>query len=573
MKGITRRTVLLLVLLVLSIALLFVYEIVDRVAVRTWVVDAGSDAPLPEMADAELAVPWLADRASFGIAFSGGGTRSASASLGELRALNQLGWLDRTRYISSNSGGSWITVPYTYLPLAIDEDRFLGEYIPPSQLSDANLSPTTVDELAMGTAIHNAGTASEIFELGRGDEAYSEIVASIFLEPFGLHDSERFFTFHPAARDLAVAANSELGTADFQIVERQRPFLVVTGVMIGQQMSTDPDEYYPVDMTPLYTGIRGRFELDKDGETVVVGGGYIESFGYDSYEPQRKPTDGRSTARLTGRVTRGDRPFDDRYRFTLSDVMGASSAAPLITLSRNYVPNAMFPEFRHWPVDREAINQSGERVRRKADEFQHGDGADMDNLALTPLLVRKTENIIVFINGEDVFQKLPTGCGDVTEEHLTDDVISYFRETGVLVHNVVFDDDNGLAKICAFFDTRQAAGEPLVYCQPYDVIANERHGITPYQANICWVHLDRTRNWLEQLDTTNGRLVRELYAGEGSFENFPHYLTFAEQGGSLIDLDRERVNALSNFAAWMVLDSAEYIAESLSSAELPIPEE
>jgi len=572
-SNITRRTLLLLVLLVLSIVLLIVWESIDRVAVRTWIVDAGSDAPLPEMADAELAVPWLANRASFGVAFSGGGTRSATATLGELRALNDLGWLDRARYISSNSGGTWITLPYTYLPLTIGDDRFLGEYVPPAEISDANLAPGSADELAMGTAIHNARTAGEFLELGRGDEAYSDIVASIFLEPFGLHDNKKFFTFHRAARDLAVAANSEFGAGDFQIVERERPYLVVTGVMIGQQMSRDPDEYYPVDMTPLYTGIRGRFELDKDGETVVVGGGYIESFGYDSYEPLRRALGGRERVRLTGALLRGDRPFGDRYRFTLSDVMGASSAAPLITLSRNYIPNTMFPEFRHWPVDRDAIDRSDDRVRRKSDEFQHGDGADMDNLALTPLLVRKTENIIVFVNSEAAFRKPATGCGDMDEEHLTDDVISYFRETGVLIHNIVFDDDEGLAKICEAFDARQAAGEPLVYCQPYDVIDNERHGITPYRPNICWVHLDRSRNWLEQLDTTNGDLVSQLYAGEGSFENFPHYLTFAEQGGTLIDLDPERVNALANFAAWMVLDSAEYIAGSLSEVGLPVPQD
>ena len=77
---------------------------VETVAVRTWITDTNSGAPLPEMADAELAVPWLKDRASFGIAFSGGGIRSASAPLGQLRALHSLGWLDRARYISANSG-------------------------------------------------------------------------------------------------------------------------------------------------------------------------------------------------------------------------------------------------------------------------------------------------------------------------------------------------------------------------------------------------------------------------------------------------------------------------------------
>jgi hypothetical protein len=154
--------VLLAVLLVLVATLYVVWESIDRVAVRTWVVDAGSDAPLPEMADEGLAVPWLKERASFGIAFSGGGTRSASATLGQLRALDNLGWLDKTRYISSNSGGTWVTVPYTWLPEAIDEQTFLGEYIPPRQLSDANLHPPAMHPQSLGWAIHNANTFDEL---------------------------------------------------------------------------------------------------------------------------------------------------------------------------------------------------------------------------------------------------------------------------------------------------------------------------------------------------------------------------------------------------------------------------
>jgi hypothetical protein len=572
MKNVTRRTVLLTVLLLLVATFYVVWESIDRVAVRTWVVDAGSNAPLPEIADDDLAVPWLAERPSFGVAFSGGGTRSASATLGQLRALQQLGWLDQARYISSNSGGSWVTVPYTYLPRKIDDQTFLGDYIPPEALNDQNLHPPAMHPQSMGWAIHNATTFREVHEIGRGDEAYADVVGSIFLEPFGLHDNDKLFTFHREAREHILAANPSLGRNDIQIVEREdRPYLVVTSVMIGQQMSDDPEEYYPIDMTPLYTGIRGRFELDKDGETVVVGGGYVESFGYDSYEPLRAPIDGRQRVRLTGALLRGDKPYGDRYRFTLSDMMGASSAAPLATLTRYGVVNIMFPEFRHWPVDQDAIRRSDDRVRRKSDEFQHGDGADMDNLALTPLLVRKTENIIVFVNSEDAFRKPAAGCGAVTEEHLTDDIISYFRPTGVLIHNVIFGDTSGLEAMCEAFDQRQAAGEPLVYCQLHDVIRNERHAITPYQANICWVHLDRSLNWIDVLDGDGNELVGELKTGEGSFSNFPHYLTFAEQGAFLIDLNRERVIALTNFAAWMVFESAEYMATNLGGAELPVP--
>ena len=572
MKCSTKPVLIVVTLLLLAGGMLVAQSIADEVAVRTWVIDTNSG--VPELADSELAVPWLRDRASFGIAFSGGGTRSASASLGELRALRALGWLRRARYITSNSGGSWVTVPYTYLPLAIDEEQFLGDYIPPAELDDRNLRPSTRDPLAFGTAIHNASTIGQLLEVGRGDEAYSDIVASIFLQPFGLHDNEKFFTFHRAALESALVANPSLSSGDFQIVERQdRPYLIVTGVMIGQQMSKDPDEYFPIEMTPLYTGIRGRFEFEKDDEIVVVGGGYVESFGYDSYEPQGDAVDGRWSVRLTGLLSRGDKPFGDRYRFTLSDVIGASSAAPLATLSRNLVPNFLFPEFRHWSVDRRHIDQSANGVRRIADEFQHGDGADMDNLALTPLLARKTENILVFINSADAFRKPSSGCGDISEEHISDDVISFFRESGGLIHNIVFGDgDAGLENICEEFSARQAAGEPLVYCQAYDVIENARHRIEPHRASICWVYLDRTDRWIKQLDRTAGDLVRQLHDREGSFDTFPHYSTFAEQGISMIDLNRERVVALSNLAAWTVKESADTIATGLGGAELPVPD-
>ena len=52
--------------------------------------------------------------ADLGIAFSGGGTRSASATVGQLRGLEQNGWLSRVRYMTAVSGGSWAAVPYTY---------------------------------------------------------------------------------------------------------------------------------------------------------------------------------------------------------------------------------------------------------------------------------------------------------------------------------------------------------------------------------------------------------------------------------------------------------------------------
>ena len=542
------------------------------VAVRTWNLDDETTAAVPELEDPALAVPWLGERPSFGVAFSGGGTRSASATLGQLRALTRLGWMDRARHVTANSGGSWVTVPYTYLPAAVSEARFLGPYLPPDALNDANLRASDVDPVAFSTAIHGAGTIEELLEIGRGDEAYSDIVASIFLEPYGLHDNEKFFTFHRGALDEVLAGNPGLSDARFQLVERERPYLVVTGVMLAEQMSADPDEYFPVEMTPLYTGIRQRAEFEKDGEIVVVGGGYVESFGYDSYEPHGGRINGRWQVRISGSLVRGDKPIGDRYRFTLSDVIGTSSAAPLGTLSRNFVPNFLFPEFRHWAVDRASIVNGDARVRREADEFQHGDGADMDNLSVTSLFARKTRNILSFVNTSTPFRVPPGGCGDVSETTLTDDLISLFRPSGRLVHNVMFAaGDEGLRQLCESFAIRKAAGEPLVHCQAYDVLENDWYRVEPYTANVCWVYLDRVGGWMNRLNGDGSELVSDIINRQGSFDSFPHYSTFAEHGIALIDLDRERVVALSNLAAWTVLESSATIAEYLAEAALPLP--
>ena len=577
--------------LLLAIASVANADRLDSVAVRTWDTEADAGSFPPELEDDALRVPWLADRPSFGIAFSGGGTRSATATLGQLRALATLRWLDRARYISANSGGTWTSVPYTFLPARADEDRFLGPYVPPESISDQTLAPADQDPRAMATAIHNATTIDRLLALGRGDEAYSDIVGSIFLDPFGLHDNERLFTFHRAALAATLEGNPDLREGDFYVVEREdRPYLIVVGTMLAEQLSDDPQEYFPVEMTPLYTGIRQRFCFEKDGEEVMVGGGYVESFGYDSYEPADPPERGRYEVGLKGRLRRGDNPWSDRYRFTLSDVIGISSAAPLATLSGRKVPNLAFPELKEWPPDRAALRKarSGQRVpcrslagearalgrgvRIKADEYQHADGGDIDNLAITPLLVRGVENILVFVNTADDFEEPESGCAAASHESVVDDLVSLFKETGKLVHNRVFaNGEEELAALCSAFARQKARDEPLVHCRAYQVIDNPRHGIAAYRADVCFVYLDRTANWLAAIPAAGG-LNRKLRAGESPFDNFPHYSTFAEQGALLIDLDRERVNALSNLTAWTVLTSAEVLRLGLATAALPPPE-
>ena len=96
----------------------------SHVNCKTWLVN-GNGFQFPELGDPQFKLDHLLSRPNVGIAFSGGGTRSASATLGQLRALHYLGLLDSARYISCVSGGSWACVPYTFLPRPNADETFL----------------------------------------------------------------------------------------------------------------------------------------------------------------------------------------------------------------------------------------------------------------------------------------------------------------------------------------------------------------------------------------------------------------------------------------------------------------
>ena len=80
------------------------------VTARVWA-DAGF-GQAPEQCPGVLSEP----PARTAVCFSGGGTRSMVASIGQLRALQALGLLDRVGYLSCVSGSAWAAVPFVFAP-------------------------------------------------------------------------------------------------------------------------------------------------------------------------------------------------------------------------------------------------------------------------------------------------------------------------------------------------------------------------------------------------------------------------------------------------------------------------
>jgi len=307
----------------------------------------------------EASDPALMAREDLGVAFSGGGTRSASHTVGQLRGMVESGLIDVVRYIGSNSGGTWGVLPFTYLPAGAGTDQsYLGPTLAPADLDAATLNATDIGNLGpAGSAICSADMilstlmASAVSGLLAGtgkaiklpffniklaaddiDEIYGRALRDLFLNPVGLGGQQ-----YPAwntdqigetvVRNASVRPRNGLGEDDFVAVTRPRPFLCVSACMNqdywkvpnpGQDSEpaafTGLLNWEYVEFTSWYSGIH-RHARGKAG--LNVGGGYVENIGWDTLAPVARSSDVIAVS-----------PGADLHRLTLGDIMSASGAAP-----------------------------------------------------------------------------------------------------------------------------------------------------------------------------------------------------------------------------------------------------
>jgi hypothetical protein len=89
-----------------------------------------------------------------GVCLSGGGSRALTAGMGQLRALNKLtangrSLLAQAKALSTVSGGSWLGVPFIYLPPGSSSDAaYLGPWIE----DQSTLTPAILAQLPAGNA-------------------------------------------------------------------------------------------------------------------------------------------------------------------------------------------------------------------------------------------------------------------------------------------------------------------------------------------------------------------------------------------------------------------------------------
>jgi len=221
---------------------------------------------------------------NIGLAFSGGGNRSASLTIGYLRALHHLNLIQDVKYISGVSGGSWAITPYTYHIDSISDNTFLDDYIEPENLSFEDIKQAK--KRSFITTISQTKLLDDLLRhIFSGDKIFARIMADVYLKPYLIDDASKFFSYNKESVEAIISrkGNQELRADDFYLPNKNKPFLIVEGIITRSFLSSI--HRFPFEMTPLYVGVPPYSKNKGSLGKFDIGGGYVEPFGFDSDSP------------------------------------------------------------------------------------------------------------------------------------------------------------------------------------------------------------------------------------------------------------------------------------------------
>jgi len=458
-----------------------------------------------------------------------------SAAIGQLRALKHDGLLKRVKYVSTVSGGTWGVLPWVYLSsehantsrtskvrgqrLSQEDldNLYLGTYLKPEQLTLAHLEAMPRPGSGLWS---NCNTRFGIRPILKGDENYSTQVAHSFLHPIGLNDDRRHVAWSESYVNkhlLNKPGNERLKVSDFYFPAPGRPFLIANGALARRQ-STNlgvklmtmflksnyrrlSEGYWPLEMTPLYTGLAAvsernpaPFQMERE-----LGGGFLETTGFNFRFHKWDSTD-PSRAIVKSRQSLFPR---QQSAFSLADMMGASGSAPAAMLSEFTDIFGFQPEFYIWSQrDLEKTPPNG------MFDVPVVDGGACDNSGGIQLIAHGVKKIIVFANSASLFRYDSSKPPSLSETHDTEKmdsistvVTSYFGVRGIererneyLANprtNHVLCNAGGkpLHELELAFWKAAKAGRPLIHTGTYKTLDCPRYNVKGGSTvRITWVY-------------------------------------------------------------------------------------
>ena len=390
-----------------------------------------------------------------------------TAGLGQLRALHHLevngqSVLSQISALSTVSGGSWLSVAWTFLPSDVTDRDFLGDYREPE-----SLTPESLVNLAPASPGRNIGHDFNIMDMLielvglrlLHDTPYNSmwqiIMGRRLLQPYGLYvpgakaePSSTFSLNQETKQKSIVGPNPRLADNVVHLVNdadqpgrTPRALLLCNTSLFVSEHGSEEEFLAPVVFTPTQAGVISS-PKDVTAVRAPVGGGTVDAFAFGSalvssdgdtvevlQERQLALADivGLSSAAFSeavenlGDTARKVSPREQRRyvreRLRIERALGETPTRPNVferiihwfrawamhRIIRELSPRDLVPRYRYWPVRDPEPNPD-----IKPAEF--ADGGSLENTGIASMLTRRNVGcIIACLNSENVLKPANIG--------------------------------------------------------------------------------------------------------------------------------------------------------------------
>ena len=218
-------------------------------------------------------------KSNIGIAFTGGGLRSCCLAIGFLRGFHYINIIKDIKYISSNSGSSWLLGIMSYMNQDINLGDFLGEYISPGNLTIQKLKET--NDKCVTSVFHDAKQKNNIIKnnkikINKYDmyNSWCETISEHILKKYGLDDINMLPTIQNHDKESIIPYV-------YKSLRKDLPFPIINGSIFIE----DSVDISPIEFTPLYYGIPKKIIIN---ENKIIGSYYIEPIGFTSVNDNKE---------------------------------------------------------------------------------------------------------------------------------------------------------------------------------------------------------------------------------------------------------------------------------------------
>jgi len=476
--------------------------------------------------------------------------------MGTLRALHDMGVLDKVQYISGVSGGAWATTVYTYAQASEDEvsdERLLGPLWEPEDTTFATLSAMDKHSARISPTRPFERIIVEEFAFAavnplRGlDEVWERALHRTYMKPHGI--DRTLFSWTSATRDEIISRNPSLRRKKWLVPQRRRPYPILVTTVLGppkfEPQAKDDFVFTESEITPLYAGVaydyNATYKNWRTGkEEVATLGGLVEPIGYDS---QGIVSSGLDASSAEGFLTVRAPPHRD---FTWVRGASQSSLAPAagLTLKYSLIGDTVVDKISYWPPS------SSEPT---AQEMLIGDGGNSENSGIYPLLRRRLKRIVMVYN-PPVVLTLRDAWDPRARDPVYGEICDGFAALwGVYVNpgkynnTIVFPRETFPGIVAALQDSI-ASGKGAVTTVELTTVENTRFGIPAgISTRMTIMYLAPSSTWEARLPAD----VRDALRTKTFDPVFPHYPT------ADLTLSAEKVNILAALTGWTAKANAD----------------